>query len=305
VNGLPPAGAVASEVVLTAGSFDGVHRGHQRLVHRAVGDAAAMGASPVALTFDPHPRCVLDPGRCPPLLTTVEERSELLAAERVQQTVVIEFTRELSTWSASKFCDALLESLRIKEFVIGPGFALGHRRQGDEAFLRDYGEKHGFTVVTVPPLMRRGRRISSGWVRQAVGAGRVGEARTLLGRYNCVAGIVEHGDKRGATLGFPTANIAIDPRRCLPAVGVYATRVVVVGRRRLDAATSIGFRPTFGGDRLTVEAYLLDFDGDLYGKRVGLEFVSRLRGERQFRDADALIEQMHRDVENTIRRLRR
>jgi riboflavin kinase / FMN adenylyltransferase len=304
VNGLPPPGAVASEVVLTAGSFDGVHRGHQHLVRRAVVDAAAMAASPVALTFDPHPRCVLDPAGCPPLLTTIEERTGLLAADGVQQTVVIEFTRELSTWSASKFCDALLESLPIKEFVIGPGFALGHRRQGDEAFLRAYGAEHGFAVVTVPPLMRRGRRISSGWVREAVAAGRVGEARALLGQNYSVAGVVEHGDKRGAGLGFPTANITIDPRRCLPAVGVYATRVLV-DRRWRDAATSIGFRPTFGGDRLTVEAYLLDFEGDLYGKHVRLEFASRLRGERTFRNATALIVQMHRDVENTIRRLRR
>jgi riboflavin kinase/FMN adenylyltransferase len=295
---------VASDVVLTAGSFDGVHRGHQRLVRRAVVDAAAIAASPVALTFDPHPRCVLDPAGCPPLLTTVEERAELLTGEGVQRTMVIEFTRELSTWSATKFCDALLESLRIKEFVIGPGFAFGHRRQGDEAFLRDYGAAHGFTVVTVPPLMRRGRRVSSGWVREAVSAGRVGEARALLGRNYSVAGVVEHGDKRGATLGFPTANIAIDPRRCRPAVGVYATRVLVDHRWR-DAATSIGFRPTFGGDWLTVEAYLLDFDGDLYGKHVRLEFVSRLRGERKFRDAAALIVQMNRDVEDTIRRLRK
>jgi riboflavin kinase/FMN adenylyltransferase len=273
-------------------------------VRRAVLDAAARAASPVALTFDPHPRCVLDPAGCPPLLTAVEERAELLAAEGVQRTVVIEFTRELSTWSATRFCDALLESLRIKEFVIGPGFALGHRRQGDEAFLRDYGTTHGFAVVTVPPLTRRGRRISSGWVREAVAAGRVGEARALLGRNYSVAGVVEHGDKRGATLGFPTANIAVAPRRCLPAVGVYATRVLVDGVAHY-AATSIGFRPTFGGDRLTVEAYLLDFDGELYGKPLRLEFVSRLRGERTFHDAAALIAQMHRDVENTRRRLRK
>jgi riboflavin kinase / FMN adenylyltransferase len=302
VSGLPPPGAVASDVVLTLGSFDGVHRGHQRLVRRTVAGAAARDATAVVLTFDPHPRCVLDPAGCPPLLTTVEERAELLAAAGVQRTVVIDFTRELSTWSATKFCDTLLESLRIKEFVIGPGFALGHRRQGDETFLREYGAVHRFTVVTVPPLTRRGRRISSGWVREAVAAGRVGQARALLGRNYSVAGVVEHGDKRGATLGFPTANIAVDPRRCLPAAGVYATRVLI-GRRRWNAATSIGFRPTFGGDRLTVEAYLLDFDGDLYGKNARVEFISRLRGERKFHDATALVAQMNRDVEKTRRLL--
>jgi len=304
VSGLPPPDAIASDVVLTLGSFDGVHRGHQRLVRRTVADAAARAASPVVVTFDPHPRCVLDPSGCPPLLTTVQERAELLAAEGVERTVVIEFTKELSTWSATRFCDTLLESLKVKELVVGPGFALGHGREGNESFLRKYGAEHGFSVVSVPPLTRRGRRVSSGWVRESVAAGRVGEARALLGRNYTIAGVVEHGDNRGASLGFPTANIAGVLRRCLPAVGVYATRILV-GRRWRDAATSIGFRPTFGGDRLAIEAYLLDFDGDLYGEHVRLEFVRRLRGERKFRDAAALIVQMNSDVEHTVRRLRR
>ena len=293
-RGFPEAGAVAAPVVATIGVFDGVHLGHQRLLQQAASDAG--GTSTAALiTFDPHPRCVLDPAGCPPLLTTVEERALLAAEHDVTTTVAIDFTPELSTWTAERFCDRLIESLPLRRLIFGPGFALGKDRTGDEAYLREYGAAHGFDVCAVQGVVVAGERVSSGRVRAALLDGKVDEAAELLGRSYRLPGTVVHGDERGRTLGFPTANIVSDSRRCVPANGIYATWLHAHGRW-WPAATSIGTRPTFDGRTRTVEAYVLDFDGDLYDADVALRFVARLREERAFPDAESLVAQMHDDV---------
>jgi riboflavin kinase/FMN adenylyltransferase len=238
---------------------------------------------------------VLDPAGCPPLLTTVEERAALAAHHGVATTVAIDFTPELSTWSAERFCDRLVDSVPLRRLIFGPGFALGKDRAGNEAFLRTYGAAHGFDVVTVDRVIVEGGRVSSGRVRSALLEGRLDEATALLGRWYRLPGTVAGGDGRGRTLGFPTANVLSDQRRCVPASGVYATWLHTHGRW-LPAATSIGTRPTFGGRTTTVEAFVLDFDGDLYDAPVALDFVARLREERAYPDAEALIVQMHDDV---------
>lgn len=293
-RGFPEASAVAAPVVATIGVFDGVHLGHQRLLQQAASDAGATSTAAL-ITFDPHPRCVLDPSGCPPLLTTVEERAILAAERGVPTTVAIDFTPELSTWTAERFCDRLIESLPLRRLIFGPGFALGKDRAGDETFLREYGAAHGFDVCTVERVVVTGERVSSGRVRAALLDGRLDEASELLGRWYRLPGTVVHGDERGRTLGFPTANVVSDSRRCIPANGIYATWLHARGRW-WPAATSIGTRPTFDGRTRTVEAYVLDFDGDLYDEDVALEFVARLREERAFADAESLIGQMHEDV---------
>jgi len=302
VRGWPPPGVISGEVVLSIGSFDGVHRGHQRLARRVAAGAARRDGVAVVVTFDPHPRCVVDPSGCPPMLTTPLERAQLLAGAGVERVVALPFTQELSTWSAARFCDELLASLNVRRIVAGPRMALGHRREGDERFLREYGAAHGFDVVTVAPAVHRGAPVSSTRVRAALRGGLVGDARAMLGRNYAIPGVVETGERRGRELGFPTANIATASERCIPADGVYATWLLVDGRRR-PSATSIGVRPTFGEGRRTIEAHVIDYAGDLYGREVKLEFVSRLREERPYSNAQALIRQMQRDVDRVRQRL--
>ncbi|MFN2582543.1 MAG: riboflavin biosynthesis protein RibF [Candidatus Dormibacteria bacterium] len=290
-----PDRSVGRDVAVTIGVFDGVHIGHQRLLDLTA-DHADGTDSGVLVTFEPHPRCIVDPGGCPPMLSSVDERAALALQRGVGMTVELAFTRELSTWSAERFCDRLRQSLPLRHLVIGAGFALGHGRRGDEAFLRTYGDAHGFEVDVVSPVILGDVPVSSGGVRTAVSEGRMEDASLMLGRPYRLHGTVIHGDGRGRTLGFPTANIAVDPRRSIPAHGVYATWLHA-GARSVPAATSIGVRPTFGSGALTIEAHAIDAALDLYGADVRLDFVCRLREERAFSDAETLVVQMRRDVD--------
>ncbi len=282
-------------VVLTIGSFDGVHRGHTALLDAAGGEARQSGAETALLTFDPHPRCVLDPPRCPRSLTTLAEKRSLLAARSLDRMVVLAFNREVSGWGAEQFCDLLLEAFDIRVLLVGHDFALGHKRQGDVAFLREYGRRHGFEVEQVGAVTVGEEAVSSSLIRSALGEGDVSRAAELLGRPFFMDATVEHGEEVGRHLGFPTANLSIAADKCLPAPGVYAMWVRVDGAWR-PAATNVGYRPTFGGDRLTVEAYLLDFSGDLYDREVRAVFVERLREERAYPSVDELVTQIGRDV---------
>ena len=291
-------------VVLTIGNFDGVHRGHMALIDRARGIAAEMRGETVVVTFEPHPRCVLQPDRCPASLTTLDEKRDILARAGADRLVVVTFTRETAQWSAEHFCDLLVAGFNLRHLVIGHDFALGHQRRGDEAFLREYGGRHGFDVTVVEPVSDAGEPVSSSRVRAALSDGDITSAARLLGRPYFIDGAVEHGEQRGRTLGFPTANISITGTKCLPARGIYATWIRVDGRWHM-AATNVGYRPTFGGDRLLVEAFILDFDADIYRSRVRLAFESRLRDEQTFESADALVHQMERDVEVGRSALRR
>jgi riboflavin kinase/FMN adenylyltransferase len=282
-------------VVLTIGSFDGVHRGHTALLDAAGGAARQSGAETALLTFDPHPRCVLDPPRCPRSLTTLAEKRSLLAARSLDRMVVLAFNREVSGWGAEQFCDLLLEAFDIRVLLVGHDFALGHKRQGDVAFLREYGRRHGFEVEQVGAVRVAGEAVSSSLIRSLLGEGDVSRAAELLGRPFFMDATVEHGEEVGRHLGFPTANLSIAADKCLPAPGVYAMWVRVDGAWR-PAATNVGYRPTFGGDRLTVEAFLLDFSGDLYDREVRAVFVERLREERAYPSVDELVTQIGRDV---------
>jgi riboflavin kinase / FMN adenylyltransferase len=298
----PARGPSPHPVACTIGVFDGVHRGHQRLIASVVAQARELGGEAAAVTFEPHPRAVLDPASSPPELTTLDEKRERLAALGVDRIVVVNFTREVSLWSAEQFCQRLLDRFDVRRLVVGPGFALGHDRRGDVAFLRDFGAEHGFSVVEVGPAIEAGAPISSTRIRAALVSGEVEAAERLLGFPYFLDGTVERGKALGRRLGFPTANLSVAPGKCLPELGIYAGWLKVGGRWH-PAAASLGYRPTFGGDRLTVEAFVLDFDADIYGERARLAFTHRLREERMYPDEAALIDQMREDVGETRRLL--
>jgi riboflavin kinase / FMN adenylyltransferase len=285
---------------VTIGNFDGLHRGHRAILDRVVTGAHADGGEAAVVTFDPHPRCVLQPDRCPPSITTIEEKAELLGELGVDRLVVLAFNLEMSRWSADHFCSRLITAFALRRLVVGHDFALGHKRQGDIAFLRSWGAEHGFEVETIDPLEDDGEPVSSTRIRAALAAGDVEAAAHLMERPWFIDAEVEHGEKRGRLLGFPTANLTIPRSKALPARGIYACRVRARGTW-WDAATSVGVRPTFGGEHVTVEPHLLDFDGDMYGDRLRCEFVARLREERAYATAAELVEQMHVDVAETRR----
>ena len=304
--GLPdatePGGA---PVHLTIGNFDGVHLGHRRILEALVAGARAAGGEAVVMTFDPHPRCVLDPDNCPTQLTTLDEKRDLLERCGIDRLVVLEFTRALSRWSAEHFCDRVTAGFApLRRLVVGYDFALGHNRRGDIAFLGAWGRRHGFAVEPVEVEVVGAEPVSSSRIRRGLLDGEVATAARLLGRPYFLDSWVVHGAQRGTRLGFPTANLAITPNKCLPARGIYAMWVLVQGQWQ-QAATSVGYNPTFGGDHLTVEAYLLDFTGDIYRERLRAAFVARLREERAYATAEELSAQIAVDVEDARRQLRR
>lgn len=283
----------------TIGTFDGVHRGHQALLKPLIAGARSAGAASVMVSFEPHPRCVLDPDHCPANLTTLDEKTWLLDQLGLDHLVIIPFTTQVAALSAAAFMERLLRGMQLRHVVTGQDFRFGHSRQGDPAFLRRLGSRRGFTVATAPTLVR-GAAVSSSRIRRLVLLGQVRATAQLLGRDYFFRSAVEHGARRGRQLGFPTANLRITPNKLVPATGIYAARVDV-DESGYSGALSIGFRPTFGGHTLTVEVFLLDFDGDLYDKVLTVWCVQRLRGEKRFKTVPALVQQMARDVENARR----
>jgi riboflavin kinase/FMN adenylyltransferase len=282
---------------VTLGNFDGVHRGHQALVSAVVAEARSGGGMPVVLTFDPHPARVLSPERPTQALMTVEQKAEVLASLGVAKVVVLSFTAELSQKTPEEFAALVLrDTLGAVLVAVGPDFRFGKDRSGSLATLEQAGPRLGFRVEAVPPVMHEGAPISSTRIRDSLMAGDVEEAADLLGRRFFVDGPVVAGRGRGRTLRVPTANV--EPvNEQLPARGVYACwcRIGPAGRA-LPAVVNIGERPTFSEAGTTVEAHLLDFDADLYGQSLRLEFASRLREERRFPDKDALVRQIQDDV---------
>ena len=293
-GGPPPA-----DTAITIGTFDGVHLGHRHLVRSLTEAAQRQGLTPIVLTFKNSPRSVLNPAAQLSYITDLETRLSLLHQPGIDRVVPVEFTRELSQLSAAEFVDALSKELGMKGLVVGPDFALGHRRQGDVATLREMGKTAGFWVETVNNFSLDDAPVKSSAIRELLGQGQVERVKRMLDRPFSLAGEVETGDRRGRELGFPTANLAPKPSMAVPGDGIYATWAIVDGVRH-QGATSIGVRPTFGGggDR-RVETFLLDFSGDLYGKRMTLEFEQRLRGELAFSSVDALVQQMKQDVEQS------
>lgn len=279
--------------VVTIGVFDGLHRGHQQIVGRAVGRAREAGVPSVVITFDPHPAEVVRPGSHPAVLTTPRHQAELVGALGADVLCVLPFTPEFSRLTPAEFAhEVLVEHLHALAVVVGENFRFGHRAAGDVATLAELGERFGFATEGVPLLRDGGTTISSTYVRACVDAGDVEAAARALGRPHRVEGVVVRGEARGRTIGFPTANLETAPHTAIPADGVYAGRLD--GR---PAAVSIGTNPTFEGRERRVEAYVLDFDGDLYGVHVVLDFLARLRDTEKFDSVEALVEQMHRDVE--------
>jgi riboflavin kinase/FMN adenylyltransferase len=273
---------------LAVGTFDGVHRGHREVI----------GGSDSVLTFDPHPVSVVAPQHTPKLLTTLERKAELIASLGVEELIVVPFDAEFARRSASEFIDGVIvEALGARSVAIGENFRFGHQAQGDPRLLAADGR---FATVVHPLLELDGEIVSSSHIRGLLLAGEVAEANELLGAPFQLSGAVAHGDKRGRELGFPTANLVPDDALVCPGHGVYACLASAPTIERAPAAVSVGVRPTFKTGRgELIEAYILDYEGEIYGQELRLEFLHRLRGERRFEDPDALIEQMHRDVERT------
>lgn len=288
----------SGDTALTIGIFDGVHLGHQQLLQRLKSMATREGLLPGVLTFSNHPRLVLRPGVKLQYLTTIEERLGLLRDQGISPLVVVDFDIELSLLKAREFVALLSGHLRMRGLVVGPDFALGHQREGDVPTLTRLGKELGFWVEPVEPAVLGDSVIRSSAIRARVSEGDVENAGRMLGRWYSFTGLVVEGDRRGRKLGFPTANLSLDPNRVIPSDGIYATWAIADGRRH-QAATSIGVRPTFGTSQRTVEAFILDFEGDLYGKPLTLEFASRLREEQAFDTAEDLVDQMKVDVERT------
>jgi riboflavin kinase/FMN adenylyltransferase len=284
--------------VVTIGVFDGLHLGHQYLIHELVDTAHRAGLLAVVLTFFPHPDVVVRglTGRI--YLTTPEERAERLLALGVDNVVTHPFNEETRHMRAAAFVDQLVRHLRPRDLWVGSDFALGYQREGNVDFLREQGALQGFGVHTVDLLQRGPDVITSTRIREALGSGDVETAGQLLGRPYAVSGEVVHGDARGRGIGFPTANIAVWESLLLPANGVYAG-YAIIDNVSYKTVTNIGVRPTFAGTHVTVETYVLDFDRDLYGQTITVTFETRLRGEKKFSGLDELIAQIRADVART------
>ena len=285
------------ETVVTVGVFDGVHQGHRHLLRRVI-ELAGAEALPTVITFSNSPITVLRPGTQVSYLTTPDQRAGLLRQAGIGLVVCLEFTREFSQLSARDFTALLVESLKMKGLVLGPDTALGRNREGTFEKLTDLGRELGFWVETVGPLALNGAPVKSRNIREAVSLGEIADCNRLLGRKYSLAGKVMLGNRRGRELGFPTANLECPSDLLLPGDAIYATWAIIDGER-LPSATSIGIRPTFDLTERVVEVHVLDFNGDLYGKVIQVEFVANLRGQEKFSDLDGLVAQIRRDVENT------
>jgi riboflavin kinase / FMN adenylyltransferase len=309
-RGLEATPADLGRTVVTIGMYDGVHRGHQKLIGSAVERARALGRPCLLLTFDPHPAEVVRPGSHPAILTALDRKAELVADLGVDAMCVLPFTPAFMRLSPESFTHTVLvEQLHAAQVVVGENFTYGHKAAGNVATLTAEGRRFGFAVegVGLAAVDDDDVTISSTYVRACVAAGDMASAAAALGRPHRVDGIVVRGDRRGRDLGYPTANVESPQYTAVPADGVYAGHLVLrdprggATRERFPAAISVGSNPTFQGSRRTVEAYVLDYDGDLYGEHVGVEFAARLRPMAAFPDVDALMAAMAKDVEDTRR----
>lgn len=282
---------------LTIGAFDGLHLGHQHLVRQVRAAGERLGGHSAVLTFDPHPDLILRPERERLYLSTPAERARLLEQLGVDHLIVLRFDHELARVPAEKFMSDVARAANLKELWLGPDARLGAGGQGTVPVLQQLGADLGYIVHVVDPLHVNGQAVSSTAIRRMLAAGEVDGAARLLSRPYSLAGEVVHGDHRGRTIGFPTANVAVPAQQVLPLDGVYACQVQLPGEPHgRPAVTNVGVRPTFGALRRTVEAHLLDWSGDIYGVTVRVEFVRRLRGEQKFAGIDALVAQIHADV---------
>jgi riboflavin kinase/FMN adenylyltransferase len=307
-RGLEATPADLGRTVVTIGMYDGVHRGHQKLIGAAVSRARAMRRPCLLLTFDPHPAEVVRPGSHPAILTSLDRKAELVAELGVDAMCVLPFTAEFMRLSPETFTHTVLvEQLHAAQVVVGENFTYGHKAGGDVESLTREGRRFGFAVegIALAAVDEDAVTISSTYVRACVAAGDMASAARALGRPHRVDGVVVRGDRRGREMGYPTANVESPQFTAIPADGVYAGHLVTrdarsgASRERFPAAISVGSNPTFQGSRRTVEAFVLDYDGDLYGEHVGIEFTERLRPMAAFPDVDALLAAMAKDVRDT------
>jgi riboflavin kinase/FMN adenylyltransferase len=291
---------IARGTVLTLGVFDGLHLGHQRIMQTVVERARAVRAVPTVITFDPHPRAVLHPENAPPLLQTLDQRLANFGVLGIEQAIVIRFDRKFAATDAETFLhDIVHERLQAREVFLGKGFFFGKNRGGNIELLREMSRRLGFFADEVPEVRLRGRRISSSKIRQLLAEGKVNLARRMLGRPYGVEGQIVHGFERGRTIGFPTANLK-PHNRVIPRFGVYAT-ATLIGSEWRRSITNVGVRPTFDGDREpSIESYIFDFDGDLYGDVLRVRFLHRLRDERKFSGIDELKAQIEKDTRRAL-----
>ena len=282
--------------ILTVGTFDGVHRGHQAILTYLLQRAEGRGGTSTLVSFHPHPRTVVH-GQDVPLLTTVDERADLLEEYGLDRFVVVPFDQEFSSLKAREYVETVLaEGVGLQEITVGYDHRFGKGREGDVDLLREMGSEYGFDVDVIPAQYVDDHVVSSSAIRDLLREdGDVQAAADLLGRRYRVSGIVERGEGRGRQIGFPTANLRLPPQKLVPALGVYATLVELPDGRHQPGMMNVGRRPTFNGMNVTVEVHVLDFDGDLYGEDLSVQFVQRLREERKFESAEALAVQLSED----------
>jgi riboflavin kinase / FMN adenylyltransferase len=284
-----------SQPVLALGNFDGVHRGHRKILDRLMRVAGERGATSVVMTFDPHPPRVVRPDKAPPLLMTIAQKLDALGAAGVNGAAIVRFTQELSRWDPETFVRVVLvDWLRVGEVWVGANFLFGHDRAGNFSMLRVLGGRYAFRAEKIDPVRYKDFVVSSTRIRRLVGEGRVDEAGALLGHEYYLEGHIVHGDARGRAIGFPTANLCTE-NELLPPLGVYATTMTIDGVVR-PSITNVGVRPTVDSSgRTTIETHVFDVDQDLYGAAVRVGFVQRLRDERAFESLDVLKAQIAAD----------
>ncbi len=297
-RGLPPQSRGAC---VTVGTFDGVHRGHWRVLLRLKESAEADGLISVLVTFDPHPLKIVSPEAAPRLLTTPNEKKEILTLSGIDYAVFLPFTRSLSLYLPEEFIrDVLLARFGLRRLVVGYDHGFGRERSGDAEMIKDIGARYGFDVEVMEPVLMNDDAISSSRIRAAVQDGNMEKAANGLGRPYSLSGVVVHGEGRGRTLGFATANVNVGQGdKLLPREGIYAVRAAM-RRHQGPGLLHLGPRPTFKGSPPSVELHLLDFDGDVYGQMVRVEFLTRLRDVQPFASAGELVDQMRRDREMAI-----
>lgn len=282
---------------LTIGTFDGVHLGHQDIVRKLVTRAHNSGSEAVVLTFYPHPAVVIGKRRIPSYLTTPEERAELLGEMGVDVVITFPFTPQVEKITAEEFISLLKSHIGMQHLMVGPDFALGHNRGGNIQYLNELGKVHGFELSTIPPVEMGGQVVSSSRIRAALKEADIDLVNQLLGRPYFIRGQVVPGDGRGHTIGIPTANLSLWLERALPKSGVYVSRAMINGDS-FGSVTNIGIRPTFAKEheRMQIETHLLDFENQIYGMEVKLDFISHLRDEKRFQNINALVTQIQSDI---------
>lgn len=298
IRGLHNLKALTEGCVATIGNFDGVHKGHQEVLRQLQQKGKALSLPTVLITFDPQPQEFFKRGEVPPRLTRLREKFLILRdLGKVDQLLCLMFNAKLAQLSAEEFVEnVLLEKLNIKFLVVGHDFHFGHDRQGDFNLLEQLGFKHGFEVIRMPAVLEAEQRISSSWVRQALAQGDLNLATRLLGRPYRLCGRVAHGDKRGRLIGFPTANIYLH-RNASPVLGVYAVKMYGLGAHAILGVANVGNRPTVEGTRTLLEVHLFDFNADIYGKQVRVDFLHKLRDEKRYDSFELLKAQIFKDAQ--------